>query len=113
MKIKKWRIGILIILAIVVIVVVVIVIGKSGNSKTNEIASIKVEKRNIIEKALAVGTIGPETEISIKSKISGVVNKLLVEAGSYVKAGESLIEIRPDPTPLELAEAKRNVEIVS
>ena len=60
---------------------------------------------------MAIGTIDPETEIQVKSKISGVVKKLFIDAGSLVKEGESLLEIRPDPTPLELAEAKRNVEM--
>jgi HlyD family secretion protein len=47
----------------------------------------------------------------VKSKITGVVRKLFVEAGTYVQAGNPLLEVRPDPTPLELAEAKRNVEL--
>jgi HlyD family secretion protein len=60
---------------------------------------------------MAVGTIEPLNEISVKSKISGVVKKLFVDAGHFVKAGDPLLEIKPDPTPLELAEAKRNVEM--
>ncbi len=71
---------------------------------------ITVERGNLVEYALAVGQIEPRNEIEVKSKISGVVSKVFAEAGDYVKEGEPLLEIRPDPTPLELAEAKRNVE---
>lgn len=68
------------------------------------------EKGTVVEKALAVGNIEPENEIEVKSKISGVVSKIFAEPGEYVFEGDPLIEVRPDPTPLELAEAKRNLE---
>jgi HlyD family secretion protein len=73
--------------------------------------SVVVERGTIVAKALAVGTIEPETEISVKSKVSGVVQRLFVEEGDHVKAGAPLLEIRPDPTPLELVEARRAVEL--
>ncbi|MCC5942728.1 MAG: efflux RND transporter periplasmic adaptor subunit [Balneolaceae bacterium] len=71
---------------------------------------VVAEIGTVVEKALAVGNIEPENEIEIKSKISGVVSKIFAQPGDYVRAGEPLIEVRPDPTPLELAEAKRNLE---
>lgn len=71
---------------------------------------VTAEIGTVIEKALAVGTIEPDNEIEIKSKISGVVNKIFAEPGDYVRQGDLLIEVKPDPTPLELAEAKRNLE---
>jgi HlyD family secretion protein len=72
---------------------------------------VKVIRGNIVDKALAVGTIEPEQEISVKSQVSGAVSRIFSDAGTFVKAGQSLLEVRPDPTPLELAEAKRNVEL--
>jgi len=84
----------------------------SGNGEDNTVKNdrVVVERGNLVEYALAVGQIEPRNEIEVKSKISGVVNKVFAEAGDYVKEGQPLLEIRPDPTPLELAEAKRNVE---
>jgi HlyD family secretion protein len=72
---------------------------------------VKVERGDIVEKALAIGRIEPKKEIAVKSKISGIVRKVYAEVGDYIKAGLPLIEIQPDPTPLEYAEAKRSVEI--
>ncbi|CAN5173838.1 hypothetical protein BH23BAC3_BH23BAC3_00420 [soil metagenome] len=69
-----------------------------------------VERGTIVEKALAIGTIEPETETEVKSIIPGVVDVIYAEEGQYVRRGDPLIEVRPDPTPLELAEAKRNLE---
>lgn len=83
-----------------------------GSKDTEEaLPRVKVVKGNIIDKALAVGTIEPENEISVKSKVSGVVSKIFADAGTYVRVGQPLLEVRPDPTPLELADAKRNVEL--
>jgi HlyD family secretion protein len=76
-------------------------------------STVKVTRTDIIDKALAVGAIEPLNEIAVKSKISGVVGRLYAEVGVFVKAGELLLEVRPDPTPLELAEAKRNLEMQS
>ena len=98
---------------------IVIVLGsgvfyflKSDSSSDDEQEDpfIVAEIGTVIEKALAVGNIEPENEIEIKSKISGVVSKIFAQPGEYVTQGQPLIEVKPDPTPLELAEAKRNLE---
>ena len=102
-----------------IVLVIIIVFGSgaffyiksnSASEQDNSDPFIVAERGVVIEKALAVGTIGPENEIEIKSKISGVVNKIFAEPGDFVREGQPLIEVRPDPTPLELAEAKRNLE---
>ena len=84
---------------------------KGSASKDEDFRTVDVERGSIIDKALAVGQIDPKKEISVKSKISGIVKKLYVEIGDPVKAGDPLLDIAPDPTPLEYAEAKRHVEI--
>ncbi len=83
----------------------------SKSSADGALPRVKVARANIVDKALAVGTIEPENEISIKSKVSGVVKRIYADAGTFVKAGQSLLEVRPDPTPLELADAKRQVQL--
>jgi HlyD family secretion protein len=88
-----------------------LVFGGSRKSDDQTIPTVKVARGNIIDKALAVGTVEPENEISVKSKISGVVKRIFADAGSYVKAGSPLLEVKPDPTPLELADAKRQVQL--
>ncbi len=87
------------------------VLSSRGNDPSSgEDDTVTVERGDLVEYALAVGQIEPRNEIEVKSKISGVVNKVFAEAGDYVQEGDPLLEIRPDPTPLELAEAKRNLE---
>ncbi|MEX0660450.1 MAG: efflux RND transporter periplasmic adaptor subunit [Balneolaceae bacterium] len=84
--------------------------SQSNSETENSDPTVTVEMGTIVEKALAIGTIEPETEIEVKSIFPGVVETIFAEEGQFVRKGDPLIEVRPDPTPLELAEAKRNLE---
>jgi HlyD family secretion protein len=107
----KTRIVLITVGAVAVVAAAFFFLGGSKNDEEKNLAKVKVTRDNIVEKALAVGTIEPENEISIKSKVSGVVRRIFADAGRYVKAGDPLLEVKPDPTPLELAESKRQVQI--
>jgi len=95
----------------VVVVSAFLVLGGSKKTDDKGPTGVKVTRGEIVEKSLAVGTIEPEIEISVKSKSSGVVKRIFADAGSFVKAGDPLLEVRPDPTPLELADAKRQLQL--
>ena len=98
-------------IVVVVLIIIVVFVASSGKKGDEGPRTVKVERRNIIDKALAVGSIEPLNEIAVKSKISGVVGEMYVDVGNFVKKGEALLEVLPNPTPLELVEAKRNVEM--
>ncbi|MCK4606162.1 MAG: efflux RND transporter periplasmic adaptor subunit [candidate division Zixibacteria bacterium] len=103
-----------IILAGVVVVVIGLVLffAIDGSAKKQDVLrTVVVERGSIVDKALAVGRIEPKKEIAIKSKIGGIVRKAYVDVGDRVKVGDPLFDIAPDPTPVEFAEAKRQVEI--
>ena len=84
--------------------------SRSVKSADPGFKTVQVSRGEVVEKALAVGAIRPDQEISVKSKISGIVRKTYREVGDYVRAGDPLFDILPDPTPLELTEARREVE---
>jgi HlyD family secretion protein len=86
---------------------------KNANAETTAPSqpAVEVTRGSIVQKALAVGTIEPEHQVEVKSKVSGVVSRIYAQPGSFVNEGDPLFEIKPDPTPLEIAEAKRNVEL--
>jgi HlyD family secretion protein len=106
---KKWYW--IIAAAVIVIAAAATLMAKSKKGDDKGPAKVKVVRMDIVEKALAVGAIEPKNEIAVKSKTSGVVGKLYVEVGDFIKAGAPLLDVRPDPTPLELAETTRGVEI--
>lgn len=100
-----------IVLVLIAGAVIFFKVTSSAKSKQNGIKLVKVERGDIVEKALAIGRVEPKKEIGVKSQISGLVRRAYVEVGEVVKAGDPLFEIMPDPTPLEFAEAKRNAEL--
>jgi HlyD family secretion protein len=81
--------------------------GKKGDGGFKE---VEVTQGSIVEKAVAVGQIQPRQKFSVKSKISGIVKRALVQVGDTVNAGDPLFEIAPDPTPMEVTEVDRQVE---
>ncbi|HET7746839.1 MAG TPA: efflux RND transporter periplasmic adaptor subunit [Vicinamibacteria bacterium] len=85
--------------------------SRSRGDTESAFKTVEVSRGPVVEKALAVGAIRPEREITVKSKISGIVKRTYREVGDRVEAGDPLFEILPDPTPLELTEARREVEI--
>jgi len=96
---------------VILAVAAILFFGNSKSSTDEQLPRVKVKTGTIVDKALAVGTIEPEIEIAVKSKVSGVVKRLFVDVGQFIKAGQPLLEVRPDPTPLELADAKRQVQL--
>lgn len=87
-------------------------LAAAGSRKGNDnVKTVAAERGTIVDKALAVGRIEPEVEVGVKSQISGVVQRRYAEEGQFVRAGSPLLEIKPTPTPLELAEARRQVQM--
>jgi HlyD family secretion protein len=96
---------------VVVCGVAAVLYSKSNTGKTNGWKTVAVTRGAVAEKALAIGAIKPKREIAVKSKISGIVKTSFREVGDVVEPGDPLFEILPDPTPIELTEARREVEI--
>ncbi|HEX7706348.1 MAG TPA: efflux RND transporter periplasmic adaptor subunit [Thermoanaerobaculia bacterium] len=83
---------------------------RNGSKGDGGFKQVEVTEGTIVEKAVAVGQIQPRQKFQVKSKISGIVRRALVEVGDTVKAGDPLFEIAPTPTPLEATEVDRRVE---
>ncbi len=82
--------------------------SSKGDKDGNKL--VPVEKGSITEKAIAVGQIQPRQKFQVKSKISGIIKKCMVNVGDKVRAGDALFEIGPDPTPQELTDVDRTVD---
>lgn len=99
-------------LPLVILVSLVAFFAIDGSANKEDVVKIvAVERGTIIDKALAVGKIDPEREIAVKSKIAGIVRTTFVDVGDKVKMGDPLFDIKPDPTPVEYANAKRSMEL--
>ena len=96
---------------IVVILAAIIIVLSGGKNNAEELKYVTVERGDISEKALAVGTLEPEQEIKVKSTISGIVSEVLFKVGEAVAKDAPLFKISPNPTPLEYVETRRNMEV--
>ena len=85
--------------------------GRLGGKKKEGPKAVGVARGSLVDKALAVGTIEPRVEVSVKSILAGVVRQRFAGVGDFVKRGQPLLEISPNPTPLEMVELRRNVEL--
>jgi HlyD family secretion protein len=83
---------------------------RNGQKKDGGLKEVEVSRGTIVEKAVAVGQIQPRQKFQVKSKISGIVRRAMVQVGDTVQAGDPLFEIAPTPTPLEATEVDRRVE---
>jgi len=104
---KKWILRGIACLFILVFIYFLFACGKK--KEANKL--VAVSRGDILEKALAVGTIEPEKETKVKSTIPGIVAEVLFKVGDSVKFGAPLFKISPNPTPLEYVEARRSMEV--
>jgi HlyD family secretion protein len=82
----------------------------AGPADDSGLTLIDVTRGDLTEKAVAVGEIEPRVKFHIKSKISGIVSRCVVNIGDKVQRGDKLFDIEPDPTPTELVAAERALE---
>ncbi len=62
--------------------------------------------RDIIKKTVATGSVKPRKEIEIKPQVSGIIEKLYVEAGDKVKKGDLIAKIKIIPNLANLSNAE-------
>jgi HlyD family secretion protein len=84
-----------------IIVIVVVVIGaggvavarmaSGGSIDPNKIA--KVTRGDVARSVIATGKIQPITKVEVKSKASGIVEKLFVDINNHVHKGQPLAEL--------------------
>lgn len=87
--------------------------------KSNSKSSVTYETQNpfianIEKKTVATGKLIPEDEVEIKPQISGIIDKVYLEEGAQVKAGDLIAVIKVVPNEQTLAQARgrvRNAEI--
>lgn len=82
--------------------------GKKTNLKYKWTYPVRTD---IVHKTVATGTIKPRKEISIKPQVSGVIEKLYVEAGTKVKKGQKIAKIKLVPSQVNINTAQSAVEL--
>lgn len=82
--------------------------------KTNSKSTVEYETHNpfissIERKTVATGKVIPEDEVEIKPQISGIIDRIYLEEGNTVKAGDLIATIKVVPNEQSLNQAKGRV----
>lgn len=65
-----------------------------------------VERGDIARSVVATGKIQPRAKVEVKSKASGIVQKILVDYGDWVKQGQILVELDKEELRARVREAQ-------
>jgi len=69
-----------------------------------------VQRGDIARSVVATGKIEPLTKVEVKSKASGIVEKIYVDAGDPVRTGQLLAELDQEQLQSAVAAARANLE---
>lgn len=69
-----------------------------------------VTRGDLARSVVATGKIEPLVKVEVKSKASGIVEKILADYGDYVKAGQVLVELDKEQLRASVAEARANLQ---
>ncbi len=105
---KRW----IVIATVVIVAAAALFIVRRGQLQAKLAPqTVAVTRGSVAQEALALGSLVPQQEVSVKSKLPGIVARVHAAVGDFVREGDPLIDVRPDPTPLERTEAERNLQM--
>jgi len=104
-KKKRWLIIGIVSVAVIALVVVAVAATRGG-TKIDPTKLAKVEKGDLAKSVVATGKVTPITKVEIKSKASGIVKKLYVDAGDTVHTGQVLAELDRDEIQAQVNSAR-------
>ena len=100
-----------VILSLILVFLAFVIYRAAKGGRKIPASTIRAEYRDIESKLTIPGVIQPSKEIDIKSTISGVLEKLLVQVGDEVVGGQPLAQIRYVKDPLEYRRLLKELEI--
>jgi len=106
---KRTRTVIILILIVVLFGSALYYLWKKNQEDPITYTTESPTEQTIVVKTVATGSIVPKEEILIKPNISGVIEKIFIEAGEYVKQGDLIAQIRVIPNVSNLTSAKNNI----
>jgi HlyD family secretion protein len=111
-KKKRNRRMIYIVIGVVVVLtgVIGVIAATRGGTKIDPSKLAKVERGDLAKSVVATGKVEPITKVEIKSKASGIVKRLYVDAGDRVKKGQLLAELDKEEIEARVAQAKAQTE---
>ncbi|NML70451.1 efflux RND transporter periplasmic adaptor subunit [Chryseobacterium sp. RP-3-3] len=107
-----WKKAIYIVLGLLFAVALFLGIGylvKSNSKESEAFLTRKPSYQNMEDKVMATGKIVPKEEIEIKPNIAGIIEKILVDEGDKVTAGQLIATVRIIPNIADVNNAQQEV----
>jgi HlyD family secretion protein len=79
--------------AVVVLLVVIVAVANGSGSKIDPSKLAKATRGDIAKSVVATGKIQPITKVELKSKASGIVERLFVDINQHVQKGQVLAQL--------------------
>jgi HlyD family secretion protein len=108
-KKKKGRRRLILAAVAIVVVAVFGLMAMRDGTEIDPSRLATVERGDVARSVVATGKIQPLTKVEIKSKASGIVEKLLAHYGDTVKEGQILAELDKELLVAGVREAKANL----
>ncbi|ROI00561.1 efflux RND transporter periplasmic adaptor subunit [Chryseobacterium daecheongense] len=108
-----WKKAIYILLGLLFAVALFSGIGyliKSNSKESEAFLTRKPTIQNMDDKVMATGKIIPKEEIEIKPNIAGIIDKILVDEGDKVTAGQLIATVRIIPNIADVNNAQQEVQ---
>jgi HlyD family secretion protein len=96
--------------AVIILIIVGLVAATRGSTKIDPSRLAKVERGDLAKSVVATGKIEPITKVEVKSKASGIVQKLLVDYGETVKKGQILAELDKEEILAQVEQQKASLQ---
>lgn len=109
----SWKKAIYIVLGIIfagILILGIRYLVKSNSKESVTFLTRKPTVQTMDDKVMATGKIIPKEEIEIKPNIAGIIDKILVDEGDRVEAGQLIATVRIIPNIAEVNNATQNVQ---
>jgi HlyD family secretion protein len=102
---KRW---IFIGIGLVVVLVIAggLIAATRGSAKIDPSKLSTVDRHDLAKSVVATGKVEPITKVEVKSKASGIVTKLYVDAGNRVKKGQLLAQLDKEEIQAQVEQSK-------
>jgi HlyD family secretion protein len=97
-------------LVLVLLIAGGLIAATRGGTKIDPSKLQKVEKGDLAKSVVATGKVTPITKVEVKSKASGIVKKLLVDAGDKVKKGQLLAQLDKEEIEAQVEQSRAGAQ---
>ena len=80
--------------------------GANGKNRPVPVVAVEAKSQDVEVFFSGLGTVSPQSSVTIKSRVDGQLMQVLVREGQLVKAGELLLLIDSRPFQVQLAQAE-------